>query len=228
MNKQDLDQKVDYKALAKKFWWVIALVVVVIVAVFTVSTINMIKGTFNEGERMEQKLTALYSNSLGTLSECLDKGRVAAQVSVEEFERLKDVLTEVVGVRYEEGSDVSEVLGGGSAFSAIVEAYPQIDQRSWQNLQVVVVGCRGEFQAAQERIQADASIYEQWRVSEDAFNGWIKEQFPSDELFVITPSGVPLDGRAAFEHITRVVTLEEANKAFESGVLGEQDLFGDD
>ena len=228
MNKQDVGDNVDYKGLAKKYWWVIALAVVVVVVIVVIGVINTIKGTFNEGERQEQTLTALYNESINSLSTCLDQGRVAAQVSQEEFEQLKGVLTEVVGVRYQEGDDVSEVLGGGSAFSAIVEAYPQIDQRSWQNLQTTVVGCRDEFQGSQDRIQANAANYEKWRVTDDAFNWWIKDQFPSDELTVTLPSGTPLYGRAAFEHITRVVTVAEANLAFESGMLGEQDLFGED
>jgi hypothetical protein len=60
------------------------------------------------------------------------------------------------------------------------------------------------------------------------FNGWIKAGFPSNELKVVTPSGDTLYGMSAYDHITRVVTTEEANEAFETGELGEQDLFGNE
>jgi hypothetical protein len=42
-------------------------------------------------------------------------------------------------------------LRGGQLISALKGEYLQIDQRSWQNLQTFVIGCRDEFQAKQDR-----------------------------------------------------------------------------
>lgn len=192
---------------------------------------SYIFGVRNQGERYEQSLAALYNRSLNSLSTCIDQGRTAAQVTEREFESLKEILVDVTSARYVDGegndTDASNVLGGGQLFSAIVENYPSIDQRSWQNLQTLVVGCRDEFQGAQDRVQNEARTYNQWRVTDDIFNSWIKAEFPSEELKVTTPDGETLYGQAAYDRITRVVSVAEANTAFETGELAEQDLFGE-
>lgn len=216
-----------FAELSKKYWWGYLVIGVLVVGGFVFGIANSIQSTFNEGERREQDLTALYNTSLISLSTCLDQGRTAAQVTEQEYESLKEILVEVAGARYDSPSTASNVIGGGQLFSAVVEAYPQIDQRSWQNLQTVVVGCRDEFQGSQDRIQASAAEYNRWRVSNDVFNGWIKSQFPSNELKVVTAVGDTLYGQSAYDRITRVVSVEGASQAFETGDLGEQDLFGE-
>lgn len=217
-----------FTEILKKYWWAVAVAALILVVIIVMAILNSIQGTFNEGERREQDLTALYNSSQVSLSTCLDQGRTAAQVTEEEYEKIEEILVNAAGARYTDESTASTVIGGGTLFSAVVEAYPQIDQRSWQNLQTVVVGCRDEFQGSQDRIQAAAAEYNRWRVSNDIFNGWIKGQFPSNELMVMTPAGKPLYAMSAYVQITQVVTAEEAKLAFETGELGEQDLFGDE
>jgi len=181
----------------------------------------------NQGEVLEQRVTQLHGQSRTSLSACIDKGNVAAQVTQQEFEELKEILIGVASARYQDGGSAEEVLGGGSMFSAIVENYPTIDQRSWQNLQVIVVGCRDAFQGAQNQLLNEARIYNEWRVNDDVLSAPIKSTFPSDELKVETADG-QLTGQAAYDYITRVISVEAANTAFESGELEEQDLFGDE
>jgi hypothetical protein len=208
---------------------VIVVAAVVAVAIVVLSVVSYVIAVRNEGERYEQRLTQLYNQSLNSLSTCIDQGRIAAQVTVQEFETLKEILVEVAAARYVDdagnATDASEVLGGGAMFSAIIESYPTIDQRSWQNLQTLVIGCRDEFQGTQDRVQNEARTYNEWRVTDDIFNSWIKAEFPSDELKVTTADGDTLYGMAAYDRITRVVSVNEANLAFESGELAAQDLF---
>ena len=92
-------------------------------------------------------------------------------------------------------------------------------------LQTVVVGCRDEFQGAQNRTLNEARTYNEWRVTDDIFNSQIKADFPSDELKVVTANGESLYGLAAYDRITRVVAVSDATSAFETGELGEQNLF---
>ncbi len=211
--------------------------VIIVAIVLTVIIIVLIAVSYtfsvrNQGERYEQRLTQLYGESVNSLSTCLDQGQVAAQVTKQEFESIKEILVDVAAARYvdDEGdtTDASEVLGGGSLFSGLQEAYPQIDQRSWQNLQTVVVGCRDEFQGAQNRVLNEARLFNEWRVSDDLFSSWIKQSFPSNELKVVTANGDTLYAMSAYDRITRVVAVDDANEAFESGELGEQDLFGEE
>ena len=215
----------DFKGFVAKYklWFIlggVALVVIIIVSYISY-TINV----RNEGERQEQDLTALYSQSMNSLSTCFDQGNVAAQVTQQEYETLKDILVGAVSARYvdNEGNptNAAGALGGGQLISALQEQYPQIDQRSWQNLQTLVIGCRDEFQGKQDRIQSFAANYNKWRVSEDLSNFWIKSEFPSNELKVVTASGDTLYGLSAYDRIVRVVAVDEAITAFETGQLEE-------
>jgi len=225
------EQTTDFKGFVAKYklWFILG--AVALVAIIIVSYISYTISVRNEGERQEQDLTALYSQSVNSLSTCFDQGQVAAQVTQKEYESIKDILVGAVSARYVDANgdptNASGALGGGQLISALQEQYPQIDQRSWQNLQTLVIGCRDEFQGKQDRIQSFAANYNKWRVSDDLFNSWIKSSFPSNELKVVTASGDSLYGLAAYDRIVRVVAVDEAITAFETGQLDEQDLFGD-
>jgi len=210
---------------------VVVLGAVVVIGLIILAVIGYNFSVRNEGERQEQDLTALYNQSINSLSTCVDQGRIAAQVTEEEYQTIKETLVEVASARYVDAegnpTNASGVLGGGQFVSALQENYPQIDQRDWQNLQTLVVGCRDEFQGSQDRIQVMAATYNKWRVTDNLFNAGIKSDFPSDELKMVKPDGETLYGQAAYDRITRVVSTDEANAAFESGNLEEQDLFGE-
>ncbi|HEY8886671.1 MAG TPA: hypothetical protein VIM31_04210 [Candidatus Microsaccharimonas sp.] len=207
---------------------VLAGVVVVVLIILGIVGYNF--SVRNEGERQEQDLSALYNQSLNSLSTCVTQGSIAAQVTTQEYQTIKETLVAAVSARYVDANnnptDASGVLGGGKLISALQENYPQIDQRDWQNLQTLVVGCRDEFQGSQDRIQATAAAYNKWRVTDNAFNFAIKGSFPSNELKVVTPTGDTLYGQSAYDRITRVVSAEAASAAFDSGTLPEQNLFG--
>lgn len=212
-------------------WFIIGGAVLLVVAI--IAYIGYTNSVRNAGERQEQTLSGLYNTSIISLSTCFDQGRIAAQVTEEEFAAVQEVLEGAVSARYVDASgnptDASGVFAGGQLISALQEQYPEIDQRSWQNLQTVVVGCRDEFQGTQERIQASAVSYNQWRVSDvPVFNSWVKASFPSDELRITTSNGQTLYGQAAYDQITRPVAVTSAIESFENGEMVEQELFGND
>jgi len=213
---------------------VIGVGVVLAVLVVGLLYLNWRKSVENQGQAHQERLEETWQNAQSSLSACLDQGRTAAQVTDQEFERLKDLLTDVASARYQtpEGDTVTsaeQAIGGGAAFSAVVEAYPQIDQSSWQRLQSVVVGCRDEFQGKQDRIFAEGRALENWIQSDSVWNSGIKSGFPSSSLNAIdTATGEELEGDDAFDYITRVIMVGEARDAYETGELGDQDLFEDD
>lgn len=209
---------------------IIAAVVATIVVV-VIGTINWVYAVRNQGEAQQERIEALYKQSRNSLSTCIDQGATAAQVTEREFETLRDLLTSVATARYVDASgeatNAAGVLGGGQLISALQESYPEIDQRSWQNLQTLVIGCRDEFQSAQDRIFIDAAEFEAWIQRDNLFNAWIKGGFPSDTLDVEDlATGETLTGAAALDYMTRVISVEAANEAFETGTLEQQDLFG--
>ena len=222
----------DVKKLVtdNKKWVVRGTVLAVIIAVIV--SVGYIFHIRNQGEAYQEQIEALYKQSRNSLSTCIDQGRTAAQVTEREFEVLSDTLTDVASARYvdEAGNPTSaeDVLGGGALISALQESYPQVDQRSWQNLQTLVVGCRSEFQSAQDRVFVHSAQFEEWIYQDNLFTTVIKGQFPTKDLDVENlATGETLTGADALEYMTRVISVEEANKAFETGTLEEQDLFGD-
>lgn len=211
---------------------VVAVAAVAVVAIVVFGTWVYSFGVRNEGEAMQERIEALYNQSRTSLSACIDQGNVAAQVTVQEYENLKDILTDVASARYVDAegnpTNASGVLGGGQLISALSEQYPQIDQRGWLNLQSLVIGCRDDFRNAQDRVFIDAAGFEQWKLTDNPFNTWIKDDFPTSTLNVENlATGDMLTGQAALDYMTRVISVAEANEAFESGELGEQELFGD-
>jgi hypothetical protein len=208
---------------------VIAVVLVTILGYFVWR-----KGVENDGEVIQERLEETYQNAQNSLSSCLDQGRTAAQVTNQEFEELKGLLTDVASARYrgEDGEVIQsseDVIGGGAAFSAVVEAYPQIDQSSWQRLQSIVVGCRDEFQGKQDRIFAEARALDEWIARDSVWNSHIRNNFPSSGLEVTdSATDDELEGEEALDYITRVIMVDEAREAYETGTLGEQELFPED
>lgn len=208
-------------------------IAVVIALVITVASIMQYRISItNQGEKWQERIETRYQQAQTSLSNCLDSGRASAQVAEAEFERLKDILVDVTSARYEGPDnrplDAEAALGTGRAFSMIVENYPTIDQRSWQSLQSTVVGCRKEFQGTQNLLFIDANEFDTWALTDNLFNQGIKDNFPTDELEVLDiANGETLRGQGALDYMTRVIMVAEARNAYESGTLGEQDLFGD-
>ena len=189
------------------------------------------KSVENEGQALQERLEQTHQMAQNSLSACLDQGQVAAQVADQEFTRLEDVLAGAVSARYvdSDGRALNGDAASGAAFSAIVEAYPDVDQASFQNLQAIVVGCRDEYQGAQDRLFNEATVLETWVQTDNIWNQEIKNNFPTDGLETIDyDTGEVLTGQAALDHMTRVILVGDARAAYASGELGEQDLFGDD
>jgi hypothetical protein len=210
---------------------VVAAVVVVVLLITALVIVQYTISVENEGEAQQQRIEALYKQSQNSLSTCIDQGVVAAQVSQEERASLRDTLTDVASARYKDASgnptNASGALGGGQLISMVQEANPQISDRLFLNLQATVIGCRSEFQGAQNRLIIDTQAFTTWQLSNNIFNSAIKNGFPSDTLDVQNlATGETVTGAAALSYMTRVITVKAASDAFESGTLGEQDLFG--
>lgn len=206
-----------------------------IVVVLLIGLISFLSWRVNErnvGEKKQETVERTHQNAQNSLSTCLDQGRTAAQVTQQEFEQLKEILVEVTSARYvdAEGNPTSatESVGGGQLFSVVQEAYPDIDQASFQRLQEVVVGCRDAYQNAQDRLFAQIEDFESWIQTGGLFSQMVRDDFPTDTLEVVDAgSNLTLKGQAALDYMSRVIQVEEARQAYADGELPEQDLFDD-
>lgn len=196
-----------------------------------IAVIGSIFSINNEGERRQETVEYTYQQSRNTLSECLDQGQVAAQVTEREFEAVRDTLTEIASARYRDGNQASNVAAAfreGGLITMLQEDHPEIDQRSWQNLQTLVVSCRGKFANSQDFVFVTIANFEQWAMTDNPLSYFVKRKFPTDELDVENLStGEILTGEAALAYMNRIIEVEDARLAFERGLLEEQDLFGE-
>lgn len=216
--------------LARNTKLAIGIAVALVLAFVALLIVQYTISVRNEGEIMQERIETLYKTSQNSLSTCIDQGQIAAQVAVQERESLGDTLTDVASARYTDANgnptNASGALGGGQLISMLQEQYPTVDPALFKNLQATVIGCRTQFQGAQDRLFIDAQAFEQWQLSNNVFNSAIKDSFPSEELDVENlATKQTVTGVAALAYMTRVITVEAAKDAFESGTLVEQDLF---
>jgi len=187
----------------------------------------------NDGEAKQETVERTHQNAQNSLSTCLDQGRTAAQVTEQEFKQLKEILVEVTSARYVDAegdpTNASEAIGGGQLFSVVQEAYPDIDQSSFQNLQEVVVGCRDAYQNAQDRLFAQIEDFDTWIQTGSLWSQGIHSSFPTDDLEVVNAAtNEILREQAALDYMSRVIQVEDARQAYADGELPEQDLFNED
>lgn len=191
------------------------------------------QGINNEGNTQQQRIVALERAVETELSTCLDTSRLAANITKEEFESIKDVLTSVAAARYVDADGKStraeDTLGGGSFISALQENYPQIDQSSWQRLMDVVVGCRKNVRDDQDRLQLYATEFKTWTQTGGVLGSKIRNNFPNDNLEAYDNLAKRnLTGKEALAYLTRVIKTSEATTAIDTGVMPDQDLFNED
>lgn len=207
------------------------LVIALLIGVISVSSYR--KGVGNEGERMQERVETAHRNAQVSLGKCFDQGKVGAQVAQQEFDQLKEIFVGAASARYvdEDGkpTNAAESIGGGQLFSMVQEAYPSIDQSTFQDLLGIVVGCRDEFAGKQEALFHEANLLTSWVQEDNIWNQGIKNNFPTDTLTVVDyQSGETLKGLAALDYMTRVITPKEARDSYTTGEQTDQDLFGGD
>ncbi len=208
----------------------VPIIVMVALIVGGLSVWSYRKGVDNQGERRQERVEKTYQSAQNSLSTCLDQGRTAAQVTEQEFEQLKSILVDVASARYvdKDGNptNAADAIGGGQLFSMVQEAYPSIDQASFQNLQTIVVGCRDEYQGAQDRLFNEVAEFDTWVQEDNVWNQGIKNNFPTDTLDAVDlGTGEVLKGQAALDYMSRVILVGDARDAYTDGELDEQDLF---
>lgn len=206
---------------------------IIVVALVVISVLNWRVKQRNEGESKQERVERTHQSAQNSLSTCLDNSLVSAQVAQQEFEQLKEILVEVTSARYIDAdgnpTSANEAVGGGQLFSVVQEAYPDIDQSSFQRLQETVVGCREAYQNAQDRLFAQIEDFETWIQTGSLWSQGIRSSFPTDDLDVVSAANnETLRGQAALDYMSRVIQVEDARQAYADGEMPEQDLFGEE
>lgn len=211
--------------MPKKYIPLVAgIAVLVVIVIGVISFLSWANSIDNDGYERQRDVVTQYNTYQTSLSNCLDKSKVGASIAGEEYDRLKDTLTAVVGVRYKDGSPLDG--DGGALVSALREAYPTIDNSLWKQVMDTAMGCRDEVAGVNNELQSLAGRFDKWRNTGGIFTKHYRSKYPTDELKVASLNG-QLTGQAALDFIVNPLTTDEAADALKTHTMPEQDLFGE-
>jgi len=171
----------------------------------------------------ETRLTALYKGNQVELDSYAKKIEEATGIANVKSDKLKQVLRDAVSGRYGDGKDElgSKQGQGGSFFSAIKEAYPDIKGQLdlYDRIVDQVFAGREAFKQKQVYLLDQIREYKRWMndglVQSRVIKGVLGA--PTDLLVANTGKGRNLYGRAALDQMELVVTSKRTNDSFESG-----------
>lgn len=193
-------------------------VVVVIVIVIAFVPWLTKSGLENTGYQKEENLNALFKKEQSTLSSCITRVKQTVQANQAQNAALDKILTDTMEGRRQLNAGAE----GGSLFSAIQEAYPDLDQLgpAYQDLRVVINGCYTDFDSAQAQMQDAIAEYNSWRRG-GRVKRYFADVFPSDGLVaqVGGSSGQTYKGQEALDIMGRVILDSAAGNSFNTGDL---------
>jgi hypothetical protein len=203
----------------------IAAVSVLLVALlFAIIAISTFSSTRSAMIRQENNLSQEYTTARGNLATYVSTIREALGVADRATGNLDALLTDVVAGRYQ--GDTSVQPGGGQLFSAITEAYPDITSLSinYERVQTAIFAGRESFKNEQEHLLQMISDYSTWRedgLLRSFFTGMLGA--PTDRLKADNGTDIAY-GQAALDRMAKIVSTQEANDAYKTGVMEPLDL----
>lgn len=183
---------------------------------FTLTGFNNI---YNGSVERENRLNAQYQDNQNYLSAFILGFKEQISVVRAGGAQLNAVLEDAVKGRYDGNTSVK--VGGGSLFSAVLEAYPEASlaelQKNWGKIQVFIEAQREGYRNIQSKLLDMIREYDVWRQT-----GLIRRMFvkmvgvPSERL-VARIGDKKLTGKAALEKMLQIVLASDAKLAYETG-----------
>ena len=184
----------------------------VIGAVSLYGTVNSMR---NEGIRMETNLSAQYLDNQNELSSF--KSSFYEQVGVANLksDKLDQIIEDAVKGRYE---GKMEPGTGGSMFSAITEAYPDLKGQLdlYDRIVDFVRAGREAYKQKQTKLIDMLRVYDYWRQEGLIKSMFLGNFFPSSALKARIGSNVQ-SGQAALDQMYIIVLTSDTKKAYETG-----------
>lgn len=195
----------------------ISLGVVVILFLTMMITYSAFNGNQKTMVNKESRLSAKYQDNQNVLSAYKATIKEALGVADRSTEAQNEVLENAIRGRYTDGSSAKP--GSGSAFSAILEAYPDVSKVSvsYEKVQSAIFAGREAFKNQQTALLDLLRDYDTWRNS-----GFIHSKIvsmvgaPSDNLEARIGKQV-VTGKSALAQMKLIVTTADTKEAFDSG-----------
>jgi hypothetical protein len=185
----------------------------IVIALF--SGYGYVNSMRNEGIRMETNLSAQYLDNQNELSSF--KSSFYEQVGVANLksDKLDQIIEDAVKGRYE---GKMEPGTGGSMFSAITEAYPDLKGQLdlYDRIVDFVRAGREAYKQKQTKLIDMLRVYDYWRQEGLIKSMFLGNFFPSQALKARIGGNVQ-SGPQALEQMYIIVLTSDAKKAFETG-----------
>lgn len=199
--------------------WIVLVVIAAVLLVVILPIFNTFNSIQKEGVRREKQLNAQYQDNQAELSSYVSGFYEQTGIAKVKSDKLNAILLDAVKGRYD--GKTAAKPGGGSLFSAVVEAYPDLKGLDIYDkiAEYVQVG-RKAYKNAQSQLLDMLRSYDEWRQS-----GIIKSRlvsmagFPSSRLVARLGQGKIFKGQAALDQMYVIVLDSTTQKAYETGNL---------
>ena len=191
--------------------------IVAFVAIMAMVGFGKVNGLRDNLIQKEASLVAQYKDNQNELSTYILQFKESMGVAGKSSERLEEILTEAVKGRYDGNMEPGT---GGSMFSAITEAYPDLTAtaESYNKVQDLVVSGREGYKNKQTKLLDMIRDYDTWRES-DLVNSFIIKSWlkaPTDRMKV-TVGEQTFKGQDALDKISQIVLTKDAITSYETG-----------
>lgn len=218
----------SFPKLSKKL--IISLGAIFVGLILVFSTFGWLNGMQKASVEREVRLSRQYESLKTGLDAFLTTAREQAGVTKAQSAAFDKIMLDAVQGRYvgKEGGPTGIQPTGGSLFSAIAEAYPNLDtlNSSYTRILDTISSGRTAFANNQQKLQDQLREYDQWRKS-GLIHSWAVAHItgvPTGNLVVVNDSRKT--GQAAYDVMAKVITSSLTGQSFESGKLESQDFFG--
>lgn len=217
---------VPFKITRRLITWVS---IIVLSLVIVLSTFSWINGLQVGDTQREVALSRQYESLKTGLDAFLSTAREQAGVTKAQSAAFDKIMLDAVQGRYDKnGKPTGANPTGGSLFSAIAEAYPNLDtlNSSYSRILDTISSGRTSFSNNQQKLQDELREYDQWRKS-GIIHSWAVSHItgaPTHNLVV--NNGTPQYGQTAYGVMTHVIVSSQTSQSFQSGKLQPQDFFG--
>jgi hypothetical protein len=190
---------------------------IVLAAIVTVFSIwGYANSLWNAGVDKETALNAQYMDNQNDLSSYVSGFYEGVGIANLKSAKLDQILTDAVKGRYE--GHTSANVGQGQLFSAIKEAYPNLDLGIYDKMLDYIKAGRAKYAGKQSQLLYMLRDYDKWRGTGIVQQWLISWRYPS-HLLKACIGGVCQHGEDAEDKMWQIVVASAVNKAYDSGVM---------
>ncbi len=167
-----------------------------------------------EGVAMETQLNSQYLDNQNELSSYVSKFYETIGVANLKSDKMDQILTDAVKGRYE--GKTSAQPGQGQLFSAISEAYPQIDLTIYDKIVELISQGREAYKQKQTKLLGMLAKYDNWCKRQDIPHKWMVGGYPTSALEARIGTSVKR-GVDARDQMYLIVTTKGTQDAYNTG-----------